>query len=296
MYCTITTIGEWFLQGRFGTTSKRDEPTGQEFMAMTTRIDTTARSIRRRIDTCVLAGLFTISLASWASAVCPFNIDQSSAANSTRATTDGLLFLRYALGLPAVTPPVANATENASLTPAQVGTFVATNLSQLDIDGDGKFTIFDAQVIARYLMGFRGAPLTYGLSQLDFSARYGSAALQNFIDNGCSGLNDLADPRVVVWNAMNTQLALGTTAGVNNALQYMTETAVDKYTAALTAIKTDLPAVVASYSQIVPRVVGSDYAEYWVSRPLVGGGPGDRLIYPVTFLRVSDGSWRVDAM
>ncbi len=263
---------------------------------MTTRIDTTARSTRRRLDICVLAAWFTISLPGLASAVCPFNIDQSSAANSTRATTDGLLFLRYALGLPAVTPSVANATENASLTPAQVGTFVATNLNQLDIDGDGRFTIFDAQVIARYLMGFRGAPLTNGLSQLDFSARYGSAALQTFIDNGCTGINDLADPRVAVWNAMNTQLALGTTDGVNSATQYMTETAVDKYTLALAAIKSDLPAAIASYSQIVPRIVGSDYAEYWFSRPLLGGAPSDRLIYPVTFLRVSDGSWRVDAM
>jgi Dockerin type I domain len=227
---------------------------------------------------------------------CPFNLDQSSVANSRRATTDGLIFIRYALGLPSTTPPVASASENAALTPAQVAAHMSTNANALDIDGDGKFSAFDAQVIARYLLGFRNAWLVSASIPEDFPKRSGVQALQNFIETGCTGTSDAPDPRVVVWNAMNAQLALGTVAGIDAAKTYMTDTAVGNYTGALTAIIADLPAVVASYSPIIPRQVSSDYAEYWVSRPLAGSVTGERLIHIVTFLRTFDGSWRVDSM
>jgi hypothetical protein len=227
---------------------------------------------------------------------CPFNVDQSSAANSRRATTDGLIFIRYALNLPSTTPPVGGATENPSLTSAQVTAHMSTNAAALDIDGDGRFTAFDAQIIARYLLGFRGGALLGTLEQPDFAKRYGVSALASYIDGGCNPANDPIDPRIAVWNAMNAQLALGTVAGIDGAKQYMTDTAVANYTDMLTAMVSTLPAVVASYSVIIPRQVGSDYAEYWVSRPLVGGTVGERLVHPITFVKTSDGSWRIDGM
>jgi hypothetical protein len=225
---------------------------------------------------------------------CPFNVDQSSAANSRRATTDGLIFIRYALNLPSVNPPVTSATENATLTSAQVATHMATNAAALDIDGDGKFTTFDAQIIARYLVGFRGTTLAGDLAAPEFAKRFGSAAFQQYIDSGCNSANDPSDPRIAVWNAMNAKLALGTTTGINDAKVYMTDTAVDNYTAALTSIVGDLPAIVASYSPIIPRIVSGDYAEYWVSRPLAGSATGEREIFTVVFLRMGDGGWRVE--
>lgn len=227
---------------------------------------------------------------------CPFNVDQSSTANSRRATTDGLIFIRYALNLPNTLPTVAGATENAALVSAQVAAHMSANAATLDIDGDGKFTTFDAQIIARYLLGFRNTSLVGASIPEDFPKRSGAQALQNFIETGCTGTSDAPDPRVLAWNAMNAQLALGTAAGIDTAKAYMTDTAVGNYTAALTAIIADLAAVVASYSPIIPRQVGSDYAEYWVSRPLAGSVTGERLIHVVTFLRTFDGSWRVDSM
>jgi hypothetical protein len=249
------------------------------------------------IQTCAFVSVVWSAFAhAQTAADCPFNVDQSSAANSRRATTDGLIFIRYALNLPTTTPSVTNATENATLTPAQVASHVATNATALDIDGDGKFTTFDAQIIARYLLGFRNATLSSRLTAPEFAKRFGGASFQSYIDGGCNPANDPADPRIAVWNAMNAQLALGTVAGINGAKQYMTEIAVDNYTPALNAIVSELPTVVASYSPIVPRVVGGDYAEYWVSRPLAGSVTGERLIHIVTFLRTKDDIWRVDSM
>lgn len=241
-----------------------------------------------------LALLSGVSYAATA-ADCPFNIDQS-AADTRRGTTDGLLFIRYALSLPSASPSATNATENAALTSAQIDAHMSAHANALDIDGDGAFTRFDAQIIARYLLGFRGTALAGDLDAPKFAKRYGSAAFQQYIDSGCNSANDPADPRMAVWNAMNAQLALGTSAGIDQAKTYMTDTAVDSYTPALATIVADLPAIVASYSPIIPRMISGDYAEYWVSRPLLGSGTGERLVHIVTFIRTLDGNWRVDAM
>jgi hypothetical protein len=108
------------------------------------------------IQSCALVSVISSAFAYAQTAEnCPFNIDQSSAANSRRATTDGLIFIRYALNLPNTLPPVDSATENASLTSAQVAAHMSANAAALDIDGDGAFTPFDARIIARYLLGFR---------------------------------------------------------------------------------------------------------------------------------------------
>jgi hypothetical protein len=249
------------------------------------------------IQTCAFVSVVWSAFAyAQTAADCPFNVDQSSAANSRRATTDGLIFIRYALNLPSTAPPVGGATENASLTGAQVASHMSANATALDIDGDGKFTTFDAQIIARYLLGFRGGALLGTQEQPDFAKRYGVSALASYIDGGCNPANDPADPRIAVWNAMNAQLALGTVAGIDGAKQYITDTAVENYTLALNAIVSELPTVVASYSPIIPRVVRGDYAEYWVSRPLPGSITGEREVFTITFLRMFDGSWRVESM
>jgi hypothetical protein len=232
-------------------------------------------------------------VSSSAVALCPFNIDQSSTANSTRATTDGLLFLRYALGLPSTTPPVANATENSSLTSAQVATFIDANKTALDIDGDGKFTIFDAQVIARYITGFRGERLSAGLTTFDFGSRYGGAALQTYIDNGCTGLNDLPDPRVAVWNAMNTALVGGNTG---LAKTYLTPNGLANHGPPIDSLTSQMPQIVASYSPLVASLVEDDYAEYIVARPVPGSTTGELQVFIVVFMRAPNGSWLIDAM
>ncbi len=241
----------------------------------------------------VFATIFGL-MSNRAIAVCPFNADQQGAAGGA-GTTDGLLFIRYALGLTMGASLTANAAQN-NATDTTVVNYIVNNKTALDIDGDDAFTAYDAVHIARYLLGFRGAALLGTLTQPDFVKRSGGVALQRFIDGGCTGTNDLADPRVAVWNAMNAQLALGTTAGINGAKQYMTDTAVSNFETAMNAIRTDLPTLVASYSQIISRTVGTDYAEYWVSRPIPGSTSGGREVFVITFLLMFDGTWRVDSM
>ena len=227
---------------------------------------------------------------------CPFNIDGSRATNSRRATTDGLIFIRYALGITTSPNLPTGATETPSLTAAQIASLITTNKAALDIDGDGYFTPFDAQVIARYLLGYRNSNLAGDLTAPDFAKRFGSKALQDFIESGCNPASDPTDPRITAWTAMNAQLALGTLAGVAAAKAYLTDSAVDNLGPVFTALTAEHAAIIASYSTLVPRQVSSDYAEYWVSRPLIGGAAGARDVFTVTFVRTFDGSWRIDSM
>ncbi len=254
------------------------------------------RMRKRAFCSCRPAAIAVITsflYATTGQAMCPFNIDQSSAVNSTRATTDGLLFIRYALGLPATAPPVANATESPSLTPTQVAQFIENNKTALDLDGDGKFTIFDTQVIARYVTGFRGDRLSAGLTTFDFGSRYGGAALQTYIDNGCTGLNDLPDPRVAVRNAMNAALV-----GGNNALAktYLTPNGLANHGSPIDSLTSRMPQIVASYSPLAASLVEDDYAEYVVSRPIPGSTTGELQVFIVVFLRDPNGVWLIDAM
>ncbi len=245
-------------------------------------------SVLRRVLVLVVLGAPV-----YANAVCPFNVDLSPSATSTRATTDGLLFLRYALGLPSSSPPVASASENPSLTPTQVATFIDSNKTALDVDGDGRFTVFDSQVIARYLVGFRGERLSTGLTTFDFGTRYGGAALQTYIDNGCIGQNDLPDPRATTWNSMNAALVAGNTA---LAKSYLTQNGLANLGPPIDSLASRMAQIVGSYSALGASLVEDDYAEYVVSRPIPGSTTGELQVFIVVFLRGPNGNWLIDAM
>jgi hypothetical protein len=60
---------------------------------------------------------------------------------------------------------------------------IAANLSQIDMNADGKFDVIDSTIIIRSLLGFRDDALINGLGAT--GARVGSAAIQSFIDTGC---------------------------------------------------------------------------------------------------------------
>jgi hypothetical protein len=224
---------------------------------------------------------------------CPFNLDQSSAGSVRRATTDGLLFIRYALNLPSTTPPVSRATENASLTSAQVAAHMSTNAIALDIDGDNVFSAFDAQVIARYLLGFRGANLAIDLPEREFAKRFTGEEYQQYIDNGCTALVG-SDPRIQVWNAMNAALVANNAA---LAKTFLTGNANENHGPVFDALIAEMPTIIASYSELVPRYAGGNYAEYWLSRPVAGSTTGDRYVHIVIFMRdPGNGLWKIDSM
>jgi Dockerin type I domain len=220
---------------------------------------------------------------------CPFDVDGSGA---RRATTDGLLLQRHANGGFGSNTP-SKATEAPGLTAAQIGTHVTNNLARLDIDGDGKFSELDALVIIRYLMGFRGDNLAGGLITKDLAKRYGGTAYQAFIDQGCTGLNDSPDPRVTVWNAMNAAFAAG---NLSLGKTYLTPNGIAILGGSIDALAPQLPTIVASYSSLIAKEVSETYAEYWVSRPIVGHPNNARQIHSVIFVYTLDGQWRIDSM
>jgi hypothetical protein len=232
-------------------------------------------------------GLVTFS----ALAVCPFNADQQGVATGT-ATTDGLLFIRYALGLTAGASLGSGATQDGAL-PANIATYIDANKAALDMDGDGTFTPFDAQIVARYLMGFRGVGLQIGLSDPQFAKRFAGVDFQKFIDDGCTESPN-ADPRVQAWNAMNAALVAG---NATLAKTYLTDTGLINHGPVMDALLTDMPTIVAGYSEIIPRYVAGDYAEYWVSRPIAGSTTGERYVHIVIFMRnPGDANWKIDSL
>lgn len=241
--------------------------------------------------------LFLLVRAPAAHAVCPFDPDGSGAG---RLTSDGLLFVRYALGLRG--QQLVTGSVQGGTTAEAVDRYITDplNASKLDIDGDGRFTPFDAQVIARWLAGYRGPALTRGLDPLDyaieFAERWTATEFEAFIAAGCSAHAVPPDPRLAVWDAMLARLALGTAAGVADAMQFMTGTARENLAEALAAIASELPAVVGGLGRPVARVVTDSLAEYLVSRPLSDGPSGAREIFAVIFVRSTDGRWLIDAM
>jgi hypothetical protein len=239
----------------------------------------------------VAGGLCTLSSA--AHAACPFNPDGAGNAAGT-ATADGLLFIRYALGVTAGVGLGANATQGTAL-PAAIASYIAdpANNAAIDIDGDGKFSPSDAMVIARYLFGFRGNALAVGVPAVEFAKRYGGPSQQTYIDNGCTGLNDLPDPRVTVWNAMNAALVAGNAA---QAKTYLTPNGLVNHGQPIDSLLAQMATITASYGSLVARVVSGDYAEYFLTRPIPGSITGEKQVFFVTFLQSPDGTWLIDAM
>ena len=187
---------------------------------------------------------------------------------------------------------VVGAAPSGSAAP-DVLAFIQKNGAALDVDGDRFITEFDMMVITRYLFGFRGEALVADLPTRANATRVGGVAIQAFIDGGCPTSND---PLIQIWAAMTAQFAKGTPAGIEAGKQYMTDTAQSNYGAALVALTTELPAMMASFSSLLPLLIEDRHAQYWVSVPVEGSQTGERSVHLITFLRTFDGKWLVDAM
>ncbi|MGL5004850.1 MAG: hypothetical protein ACRDAM_18075, partial [Casimicrobium sp.] len=64
-------------------------------------------------------------------------------------------------------------------------TFVSTNNARLDLNGSGAFDAFDAAIIARYLLGFRGDGLVLPGQGAGPGATRDAAQILLYIDGGC---------------------------------------------------------------------------------------------------------------
>jgi len=91
-----------------------------------------------------------------------------------------------------------------------------------------------------------------------------------------------------VWNSMTASLAR---RDITTALQSLNARAREKYAPIFNELSSDLPAIVASYSnpQFVTERPG--YLEYAVARPI----DGETKIFLVHLLRDADGVWRMDS-
>ena len=128
----------------------------------------------------LLACVVTAATAAGAATVarCPFD-------NETAASTrEGLIYLRYALGLRG-DALVAGSGFSSAQAPAAVGGIECPSCkAQIDINGDGQFDAHDATIIARVLAGFTGNALTQGL-QFGSGSRPTALSQRQFVIDGC---------------------------------------------------------------------------------------------------------------
>jgi hypothetical protein len=110
---------------------------------------------------------------------CPFAIAGGSSATLTR---DALALVRYALG----TRELALINEvGVSLNAASVESAIVDAALRLDLDGDGNFTLNDAQIAARYLAEHTGTSLVNGLGFDSSATRADAALIEQYIATGC---------------------------------------------------------------------------------------------------------------
>jgi uncharacterized protein (DUF1800 family) len=118
---------------------------------------------------------------------CPFDVSRdvvtNAGARAPRFAHDGVLMTRFALGLrgPALYDRLSN-DATRFVGEGNIGS-VAGNL---DVDGDGVFTVTDATIASRYAAGFRGDMLVAGLAFNSSALRKTGALVTTFIDGGCA--------------------------------------------------------------------------------------------------------------
>ncbi len=114
---------------------------------------------------CVLANVTSPkSVVANFSALPILNIDASSAPDIYGASTDGVLLLRYLVGLRGAALVQGALGTNPQRNAAQIETHIATYLTRLDVDGDGTVgALTDGILIYRRLRGLSGPALTSGV-------------------------------------------------------------------------------------------------------------------------------------
>jgi Domain of unknown function (DUF4832)/Domain of unknown function (DUF4874) len=120
-------------------------------------------------------GIAATSIAAHhAAAACPFIVPDPGSAITASAPRDGVSLTKF-----------ARRDGASALLDFEKSTHahIAANLSQLDVNADGKFDITDSIIITRALLGFRDGALTDAITVT--GERSSSAAIQTFIDNGC---------------------------------------------------------------------------------------------------------------
>ncbi len=119
-----------------------------------------------------------------AHAACPFNVSGSGTLTDPASfdlLRDGMLITRYAQGLRGAT-----LVAGTGATAATVESNIASNLAQLDINGDGFLDVQDALVINRALLGIANSKQAAGTTNVNYATRSNAAVMQAFVAGGCN--------------------------------------------------------------------------------------------------------------
>ncbi len=128
---------------------------------------------------CCAGALALPNLSTAQIANCPFNV--TGASGAPKFSVDGMLLLRYAVGLRGA--PMINKVSAANLTGVEA--VIGSNLARLDVDGDGAFTATDALIIARYMSGFTSVTWINGIVFAPNAQRKTASTIEAFMNAGC---------------------------------------------------------------------------------------------------------------
>lgn len=234
-------------------------------------------------------------------ALCPFAAERQGFVRP-QPYTDAALLLRAALSAGQGTPlddvalvksvlkdraPIGDPVALAALA-TRIRAFIEANTEGLDIDGDRQFTLIDATVIARYLLGFQGAALKQGLADTPNATRRSGTAMQSFIGAGCT-----TDAPLAAWNAFQLALIAG---DVPRARSMLTGTAAENFGGAMVALVGAMPTLIDSFSAPIVLERDLDTALIAVSRSDLSDPLAQRKLQFVTLIKKPDGVWLIDAL
>lgn len=115
-----------------------------------------------------------------AATTCGFNV---SGGATPRLAVDGVLLVRYALGLRGA--PLTAGLALAPALPSGVEATIAAARAAFDVDGDGAFSVTDALAIVRSIAGFPASGLANGLSFSTRAQRTSGELIAGYISDGC---------------------------------------------------------------------------------------------------------------
>lgn len=181
-------------------------------------------------------------------------------------------------------PPCGHA-PHATRFSVQDGAGSGVSSLEIDFDGDGRVDYVGD--------GKAPAPHTYtspGVYQARVTAR------------DRAGAAVVSSHWIVVWDAADTDALLRSiytgmlgrlrVGAVDGALNFLSTGVQDKYQEIFDTLRDDLPTIVDQLGTLKRGPIGSEMAEYLVTRDL----GGQQTAFPVYFLRGTDGVWRIDGM
>jgi len=164
----------------------------------------------------------------------------------------------------------------------------SANVQQLDVDfdGDGRIDLSSSD-LAQPVSFTYTAP---GMYRAQFTLREKNGALHevsHFVSVQDAGQGQK------VFREIFTRLRVALTArDIPHALSYLTISAAARYGPILKQLEAQLPAFVATWSDMQPVEIGDQFAQFAVTRPVAGV----TRMFGLVFVKDAHGTWKIDSM